>query len=58
MWSVSDGEVVVATARAVNTPRLVTALTLHPALDLEQRVVIVLVLLGALGPPWHQPATD
>jgi hypothetical protein len=32
-----------------------TALRLHPALNLDQRVVVLLVVLGVLGPPDAEP---
>ncbi len=56
---VMDGDVVVAYGRAVGPAKrwlwgdttLTTALSLHPDLDLDQRVVVLLAMLRWIGPP-------
>ena len=60
--TVTDGEVVLATGRRRRTrwswlvgKEPTTALTLHPTLDLDQRVVILLLVIGSLGPPDAEP---
>ena len=61
-YTVTDGEVVLATGRRRRTrwsflvgKEPTTALTLHPTLDLDQRVVVLLLVIGLLGPPDAEP---
>ncbi len=64
IWTVSSGDLVIAAGRATQSRmrwllwddmELTTVITLHPALDLDQRVVILFVLLTFLGPPTGEP---